>query len=160
MYKKYGMNGTILMTLMLMTFSILSPYAAAETLKDAGNLTMEAYSPGCSPVATATGDYSDPTFVDNPVNVTVDWEIDDYCGNYDVGGPYGLILNVTNQRTAENDRVDMWFAYNGWPVVEDGTIDAQVDGKIGDYIQIFIYCNMTVRGAFVEDYDYFIVQLT
>ena len=160
MKKKYGLFGTILSISILLTLTILGPNAAAATDIRGSHLLSEVQAPlgTTNPVARGLGDIG-WTFNGNPVTVWVDWVI-----NNEMTGPshHGFYLRVTNLDLTpqiETDEDELWIGITSGPVYETGTLDTDVNGRVGDRIEIFIYVNVTNGGNFDWDDDTSIITL-
>ena len=159
MDKKYGLFGTILSISILLTLTILGPNAVAATPVDGGDL-LSWVKVGGSVDAVASG-YNNHgvLFNNNPVEVTTDWTIDK-----DESGPsyHGFYLRVTNLDVTpevEMDEDKLWIGITSGPVYETGTLDADVNGRIGDHIEIYIYVNVAYGVNFDEDEASWIITL-
>jgi len=156
--RKYGLIGLVLTISMLLTFSTLSPYAAAETPVFEGEMRLTVY-PNDAVDADADGNDKGSKFADNPVRVIVDVIVNDAVG----GSNYYFYLNITNRETEESDDNEYDWSDQGGPTYIDTTIDAEVDASVGDHIDVYIYCNVTHWPGpnFAEDdHDYTITLTT
>jgi len=156
--KKYGLFGTILSISILLTLTILGPNAVAATPVIGGDLLSQVQVGGIT-VAEADAYPGNINFINNPVEVTVYWVIDK-----DASGPsyHGFYLRVTNLDLTpqiETDEDELWIGITSGPVYETGTLDTDVNGRVGDRIEIFIYVNVTNGGNFDWDDDTSIITL-
>ena len=162
MVKKYGLIGTILSISILLTLMILGPNAVAQTDIDGGHLLSQVQlgSP-CTTNAVATqGPGASVPFIDNPVVVTVRYNLDNPCSG---SSSHYFYLRVTNldSRPPQTDDDELGLAYPAGPQDGSGTLSAQVDnGQPGHRIEIYIYVNVTHGMSFDDDDETWTITLT
>ena len=164
MEKKYGLFGTILSISILLTLTILGPNAVAGTPVYGGDLLSQVQNtipptlvaqanagPGGSVSLTPGG---------NPVVVTTDWTIDKQVSGVGFHGFYLRVTNLDVTPQEEMDEDELWIGCPGGPVYQTGYLEADVDGSVGDRIEIYIYVNVTFGGGFEEDEKIWTITLT
>ena len=105
--------------------------------------------PGCITNAVATGwSDHDEDFYGNPVSVTTHYIIDNQCSG---SSSHYFYLNVTNLNTTQTDDAELGLAYPAGPQSGGGTLNAQVDGSVGNRIRIYINVSVTHGMSFDDD---------